>query len=94
MPSLHIGKKRVQTLAASDGSTIPAGTVSATANQPNVSVAVDPVTNDVTVTGQITTSGTGTLVTYMAPGFQNATQLFTVAPLPTLVVTDGPEQLA
>jgi hypothetical protein len=92
MPTLHVGKYRVQTLTGSDGSVIPAGTVTATVsgNVPGgaVSVSVNPVTNAVTVTGLA--AGLGA-VTYSAPGYQSAVQTFDVAPLPLIVVTDGPE---
>ena len=88
---LHIGKKRVQTLTASDGSVIPPGTVTATAQFGNVSVSVDPVTNAVTVTGISTVEFCN--VNYSAPGYLGASQTFQVAPLPNLIVTDGPEQL-
>jgi hypothetical protein len=89
---LHIGKKRVQTLTASDASAIPAGTVTAVANAPQVTVSVNPANNEVSVTGVTATAQVQ--VTYSAPGYLSATQLFTVAPLPNLIVTDGPEQLA
>jgi hypothetical protein len=87
--TLHIGKHRVQTLTASDASAIPAGAVSVTASNPSVTLSVDPVTNNVTVTGVSQTAQV--TVTYSAAGYQNAIQLFTVSPLPNLIVTDGPE---
>jgi hypothetical protein len=86
MPSLHIGTSRVQTVSASDGST-PAGVAAAFNVSGIVSVSVSG--NSVTVTGV----GTGTAnVNYTAPGYLSALQTFTVAPTPSLVVTDGPEQ--
>jgi hypothetical protein len=83
MPSLHIGTSRVQTLTGSDGS-VPA-VVTAVATGP---VALAVAGNTVTVSG----TGAGSAnVFYSAPGYQDAVQVFTVAPLPSLVVTDGPE---
>ena len=88
--TLHIGTKRVQTLTASDSSTIPLGTVTASSNAPGViTAAVDPATNLVTVTGVASGSGS---VTYSAHGYLSVQESFTVAQLPSLIVTDGPEQ--
>jgi hypothetical protein len=92
--SIHIGKKRVQTVSASDGSTIPPGAVSAVCNFPTfLAVEVDPLTNAVTLTGlNSAPSGTTVSVAYSAPGYQPISQSIVVAPLPALIVTDGPEQ--
>lgn len=86
MTTLHIGRHRVQTLTASDGSA-PTG-VAAVCNFPaNVGVVVNP-DNTVTLTGIIASTVS---VTYSAPNYQPVSQSITVAPLPTLIVTDGPE---
>ena len=87
--SIHIGKHRVQTVSASDGSTIAPGTVTAVAPDGGVGVAVDPATNNVTVSGQ---QAGNFRVVYGAPGFADVTETFAVAAPPILVITDGPEQ--
>lgn len=90
MTTLHIGRHRVQTISSSDNSTVPAGSVTVASSASSVvQASVDPVTNNVTVSGIGAGSAT---VTYAATGFQSTVEAFTVAPLPTLVVTDGPEQ--
>jgi hypothetical protein len=53
-----------------------------------VGVAVDPATNDVTVTGQ---QAGNFRVVYGVPGFAAVTETFAVSPPPILVITDGPE---
>jgi len=86
--SLHIGKKRVQTLVGSDGSVIPLGSLTAAAETPaivSVSVAAD---NQVTLTG---VAAGVTTITYTAPGYQPLTDNASVSPLPTMVLTTGPE---
>jgi hypothetical protein len=88
--TLHIGKKRVQVLTTSDGSTIPPGTVVMGGGGPAVSMVVDPVTNNVTLTG--VSAGTVSIA-YQAPGYLQVGQQITVVPLPNLIVTDGPEVL-
>lgn len=89
MSTLHIGKKRVVTLTASDSSTIAAGTVAATPSGPQVTLTVNATTNEVTATGVV--AGTNT-VTCSAPGYQSVQVFFDVQPLPTLIATVGPEQ--
>lgn len=87
--SLHAGKKRDITITASDASVIAPGTLTASSNNTAaVTVAVNPATNLVTVTG--VAPGTAT-VTYAAPGFTALLEQFVVAPLPNLVAADGPE---
>ncbi len=88
MSTLHISKKRIVTITATDGSTVPLGALTATSSGPGVTAAVNPATNEVTVTG--VSSGT-TSVTYSAPGYLSVFENFTVSPLPTLIATDGPE---
>jgi hypothetical protein len=80
MTTLHIGKKRTQVITASDGST-PTGVV-ATAETGQVSVS------GVTLTG---VSAGSTNVNFSADGYQPVNVFVTVTPLPTLIVTDGPE---
>jgi hypothetical protein len=85
MPTLHVGTSRAQTITGSDGSTPAAVGVSAS---PLGVVSLSVAGNVVTVSGV----GAGsTNVVYTSPGYQDAMQTFTVAPLPALVVTDGPE---
>ncbi len=89
---IHVGKHRIQTVTASDGSTIPLGALTATSDNPNLATAsVDPATNAVTVTA-INPSTPSANVTYSAPGYGSVVQQINVLPVPTLIVTDGPEQ--
>jgi len=90
--TLHIGKKRVQTISTSDASALPANAVTVTGVTGATScctVAVDGTTNAVTVTG--VEVGGCTLV-YSAPGYVSTSENIGVVPQPSLIVTDGPEQ--
>lgn len=89
--TLHIGKKRVQTITTSDGSVLATGAVNVAVDGPYVTATVNPTTNEVTVTG---VGAGGASVIYSAAGYQSVSEAFIVSPLPTLVVTDGPEVLA
>ncbi len=86
---IHIGHHRVITLAGSDGSVIPPAGIVATADSSGIlSASVNPVNGQVTVTGLIPG---GSSITYSAPGYTTAVEMFSVSPLPTIVPTDGPE---
>lgn len=88
--TIHLGKKRVNTVASSDGSTIPPGGLTVTSQYPgSVSASVD-AQNNVTLTGLIVCPGCN--VTYNAPGFVGVTEVIVVPTPPSLIVTDGPEQ--
>jgi len=88
--TLHVGKSRVQTITTSDGSVLPPGAVSVQVNDPvNITVAVDPQTNQVTLTGKSPSTET---VVYSAAGYTSTSEIVTTAPIPSLIVTDGPEQ--
>ncbi len=82
MTTLHIGRSRTEVVTASDGST-PANVTVAAEDPSTVSVS------GLTITG---VKAGLTNVTYSAPGYQPVSQLVTVSPLPSLIVTDGPEQ--
>ena len=86
---LHIGKKRIVTITATDGSIVPLGSVVAISGNPSMATAVvDPATNLVTVTG----IAPGTVaVVYNALGYLQIADSFSVQPLPSLIATDGPE---
>ena len=86
--SLHVGRKRIVTITASDASSIPLGSLTVSSVGGGITAVVNPATNEVTVTGVV--PGTYS-VTYSAAGYQNAIESFTVSPLPTLIYTDGPE---
>lgn len=89
MSTIHIGHHRVITLSGSDGSVIPPESIVATADGSGIlSADVDPATGHVTVTGLIPG---GSSITYSAPGYTTAVEMFSVSPLPTIVPTDGPE---
>lgn len=88
MNTLQVGQSYHFTVAGSDGSTIPAGTMTAISNEPStVSVVVNP-DNSGTVTGIAPTPNV--TITYSAPGYTNATEGVQVVPRPSIVVTDGP----
>lgn len=87
--TLHIGKTRTISFAGSDGSAVPAGTLTAVSAFPLIaSVSVNPTTNVATVTG-VTTGSAG--ITFSAPNYLPDIEVFSVAPLPSLVPTIGPE---
>jgi len=87
--SLHVGKKRINTVLGSDGSTIPLGTLAVTSSDVTVATVSVDASNNVTVSG----IGVGNaFVSYSAPGYVGDTETYTIAPLPSIVVTDGPEQ--
>jgi hypothetical protein len=86
--TLHVGKKIVQTLAASDGTTIPLGSVTVNATGAAVTAVCDPATNKVTLTGVAVATVT---VNYASPGFVTASDVITVLAAPSIIVTDGPE---
>jgi hypothetical protein len=89
MTTVHLGKTRKQTLTATDGTTIPPGSVTLTSSSPATCAAtVNPVTNEVSLDGHIL--GTAT-ITYASPGYASATDLVTVIPAPGIIVTDGAE---
>lgn len=89
MSTLHIGKKRDVTLTTSDSSTIAAGALVATSNNPAVAtVSVNALTNLVTVTGVATGPVS---VSYSVPGYSPLVEVFNVAALPTLIATDSAE---
>lgn len=87
--TLHVGRHRVQTLASSDATAaIPPGSVTVTLNTTICQATVDPVTNNVTITGV----GVGsTTAQYASPGFVNGTDAINVIAAPSIIVTDGPE---
>ena len=89
MSTLHVGKKRDITITASDASVIPPGALSATSNIPTgATVAVNPATNLVTVTG---VAPGPVQISYAAAGFVPLTENFTILAQPSLVAADGPE---
>lgn len=88
--TLHTGHHLTQTVAGSDGSTIPPGTLGVTIVPTSgvVTVAVTPANNNILVTA--TGVGTATL-TYNALGYTSSQDIVTVLAPPSIVVTDGPE---
>jgi multisubunit Na+/H+ antiporter MnhC subunit len=88
MPIIHIGHHRVITLAGSDASIIPPGSIAAVSDSGVVSASIDPVTGHVTLTAAVAGMAT---VTFSAPGYIPTSEGYTVPPPPGILVTDGPE---
>ncbi len=86
--TLQVGQSYHFTTAGSDGSSIPAGTLSASSDAPgSATVSVNPDNS-----GTVAAVGVGELVTitYSAPGYTSSLEEVVVVARPTIVVTDGP----
>ena len=86
--TLMVGQSYHFTVAGSDGSTIPAGTLTAVPDAPTVNITVNP-DNSGTVTA-VLASVANTHITYSAPGYTSSSETVLVIDRPSIVVTDGP----
>lgn len=87
--TINVGQHFVSTVTAADGSVIPPGGVTVANSEPTKVSVLPNGDNTFTITGL---AGGQTVITYMRPGFTNASELLTVvAAVPgTFIVTDGP----
>lgn len=89
--TIHVGGTIVQTVVGSDGPLAPGALIAVSAIPSQVTAAVDATTNKVTLHGVAVGV---TSVSYSAVGHQSASDTVNIIappPLPTLVITDGPE---
>ncbi len=91
MNTLQVGQSYHFTVAGSDGSTIPAGDLSASSNRPtSVSATVNPDNSGTVAALAVSDLEGPATVTYSAPGYTTSTESVKVVPRPSIVVTDGP----
>jgi len=89
MPNLKVGQKYNASCAGTDGSTIPNGALNAISSDPTIVSTQQSGDGSPVIQVRGVAVGAAT-VTYIATGYQNATETVNVAAAPSIVVTDGP----